>query len=88
MVVCSGLITAGMLYGQARADVSSLKDDVASFKADHAVVIADHAIIPTIQQDVKEIKANQKSVSEKQDRQYESIMSTLQTIIVRRDSKS
>lgn len=70
----SSLFTGGILWGQARADIDTLKKSVDGIAIDSKAVTEHKAIIPTIQQDVRDLKSIVKSMSEKQDRQYEDIM--------------
>lgn len=70
----SSLFTGGILWGQARADIDSLKAAVEGVAVDSKAVAEHKALIPTIQQDIRDLKVVIKSMSEKQDRQYEDIM--------------
>lgn len=69
------LISGGAVL---HADVRTQGDDIKTIKEEiksGSVLIAEHkTVIPIIQQDIKELKEIVKTMSDKQDRQYESIM--------------
>ena len=71
------LVTGGILYGQARADIDTLKESVNNVVIDSKTISEHKAVIPTIQQDIRDLKTWVASMSAKQDRQYESIMNEL-----------
>ena len=64
-------------WGARNSDIASIKRSIDKFDGDHDEVTSLKTTVPVIKQDVADVKNAVKTMSEKQDRQYESIMSAL-----------
>lgn len=79
--IVAGLLASftslAVTWGARNSDIVAIKASMARFEGDHDQVTSFRTSIPIIQQDVTDVKNAVKTMSEKQDRQYEAIMKAL-----------